>query len=99
MKYVPEAKQFLGLPSEPFHVSDQVKTFFAARTAKLVQDYNAWTTLFQSWKSANPALATLLDDGLKRVVPSRDSLLATIPVFKPDEIATRKAGELVLQPL
>jgi transketolase len=99
VKYVPDAKQFLGLPAEPFYVSDQVKSFFAARKAKLTQEYNTWVSVFQSWQSANTELAKVLDDGLKRVVPSAEKLLAAIPEFKPDEIATRKAGEIVLQPL
>ena len=53
----------------------------------------------QAWKAANPGLAADLAAGA-HVVPDAASLFSKIPVFASDaKIATRKAGQDVLQPL
>ncbi|KAJ3412030.1 hypothetical protein HDV05_001360 [Chytridiales sp. JEL 0842] len=99
VKFVDESKKALGLPTEPFYVSDNVKSYFATRKASLIEKYNAWVKVFDAWKAANPANFKLLDDALNKRLPPVDELLAAIPTFKNEEIATRKAGSIVLQPL
>ncbi|KAJ3216618.1 hypothetical protein HDU67_009225 [Dinochytrium kinnereticum] len=100
VKFVVESKQKLGIPANTnFYVSDRVKTFFGKRTDELIAAYDAWNVKYAAWKSANPSLATLLEDGVKFYVPPREELLKAIPVFADAEIATRKAGEACLQPL
>lgn len=97
-KFIDAARTGLGLPaSEHFFVSDEVKAFFAGRKQELRAEHAKWQSLYAEWKAANPALAAELEDdkGL-----SADELLAKIPEFPADaQIATRKAGSDVLQPI
>ncbi len=94
-KFAESAREGLGLPQETFFVSEKVKEYFAEHKKKLAADYNAWAEIFEAWRAANPALATTLDDGLAKKVPS--DLLAKIPLFDEDYAdATRGAGGVVL---
>ncbi|KAJ1563228.1 hypothetical protein HK405_015005 [Cladochytrium tenue] len=100
VKFITESRKALGLPEGSFYVSDQVKEFFAQRKASLIKAYNEWTHTFAAWKAENRELATLLDDAVNKRYPSTEKLLAAIPVFSDaPSIATRKAGEIILQPL
>jgi len=95
-KFVEEAHGRVGLPKERFWVSDDVKAFFAERGAVLKKAHAAWQTTFKAWREANPERARALDDALALKVPA--DLMAKIPVFPADsKLATRKAGEAVLQ--
>jgi len=95
-KFVDEAKKALGLPAEHFYVSDEVKAFFAGRKGKLAEDHAAWTKTYDAWRRQNPELAKALDDALAHKCP--EDLSAKIPEFPADaKLATRKAGEAVLQ--
>jgi transketolase len=109
-KFADAARKNLGLPAEPFHVFDDVKAFFAAHAKEQEASHLAWTTTFEAWKAANPALAAVLGssralahtvaaDAAKRAESTKD-LFDVIPPFPADsKIATRKAGQDVLQPL
>jgi transketolase len=109
-KFTASARKGLGLPEEPYFVAPEVRTFFEQRGQQLNGDFAAWTQTFNAWKAANPALAkelavsrayvqTLPQDTRNRTA-DRAQLLATIPPFAADtKIATRKAGQDVLQPL
>jgi transketolase len=99
-KFIPESKKKLGLPDgSHFFVSESTRSFFAARKAALQAKHAAWTSTFNAWKAANPALAAELAAG-SHVVPDAATLLAKIPIFPADaKIATRKAGQDVLQPV
>ncbi|HEU4404761.1 MAG TPA: transketolase [Polyangiaceae bacterium] len=95
-KFVDAARKALGLPAEPFFVSDEVRAHFAGRKQALGEARRAWLADFDAWKKANPALAAELDDALARRVP--ENLAGRIPPFAADaKLATRKAGETVLQ--
>lgn len=110
VKFVDAAKVGLGLPKETFFVAPEVKEFFAGHEKALTAAYDTWKSTFEAWQKANPALA---DDlavspayshtvaaGEARKVPDVDALFAAIPAFASDsKIATRKAGQDVLQPL
>lgn len=109
-KFYDEARKGLGLPKEPYFVAPEVTAFFAAHEKQLDAAHEAWTKTFAAWKAKNPKLAeelavasayahTVPADTAKRT-PSVEDLFAAIPAFAKDaKIATRKAGQDVLQPL
>jgi transketolase len=95
-KFTEAARKALGLPPEPYAVSDEVRSYFAERAKSLGEARRAWQTKFDAWKATNPALAAELDDALAKRTPA--DLLDRIPPFAADaKLATRKAGETVLQ--
>ncbi len=97
-KFVDAARKGLGLPDEHFYVSPEVRAYFAGHKKKLIEKYDKWKADYKEWRSENPELASLLDMGENKEIPS--DLLARIPEFAPDQkIATRKAGSEVLQPI
>jgi transketolase len=107
-KFTDAARKNLGLPPEPYYVAPEVAAFFAERRKELDASYAAWTKRFEAWKAANPSLFAELAasrgygfvaPGEKNAVDSK-ALLAAVPEFAADtKIATRKAGQEVLQPL
>jgi transketolase len=109
-KFTEAARRGLGLPAELYYVSPEVRSFFAQREKALDAAYGAWLTTFEAWKKANPKLAeelavsrgyafTLPEDTARRT-PDTAALFQAIPEFPGDsKIATRKAGQDVLQPL
>jgi transketolase len=107
-KFVDEARKALGLPAGHFYVSDDVRSYFAAHEKKLEASYAEWTKKFEAWSKENPELASELratwaashSAGAKPKTPDASAMLGTIPEFPADtKIATRKAGQEVLQPL
>jgi transketolase len=109
-KFAPAARKALGLPDAPYYVAPEVSAFFAERSKSLETAYEAWVKKFDAWRAANPALAKELasSPGYGHTVPegaapkslSANELLAAVPEFPSDtKIATRKAGQDVLQPL
>jgi transketolase len=109
-KFADAARAGLGLPAEHFYVSPEVRGYFAKHAAELNAGYDAWVKTFNAWKAANPKLAEQLavsrahahtvqqDTGTR--TEDTDKLFAAIPPFPADtKIATRKAGQDVLQPL
>ncbi len=97
-KFTEAARRGLGLPAETFFVSQEVQDYFAAQAQRRQEDRARWDQLFAKWKSANPALATELEDAVAERLP--EDLLDRIPLFDPKaKMATRVAGGEVLQPL
>ena len=97
VKFIAEARKALGLPEETFFVSPETRAYFASHKAGLKTAYEEWAKKFQSWRAANKDLAKELDDAVAGKVPD---LLKVIPPFDPaSNIATRKAGSDVLQPV
>ena len=97
-KFAESARAGLGLPKETFYVSDEVKTFFAERQKHLAAEYEAWSTTFEAWRTANPELAEQLDQGIAGNLPG--DLLDQVPAFADDyKDATRGAGGVVLNAL
>merc|ERR1719311_1038323 len=98
VKYVDESKKALGLPDEPFYVSDDTYSYFKGHKAELKKDYDAWTEKFNAWKAANADKAKILQDGIDKKMPTVDEMLAAIPEATPDSVeATRGSGEKALQ--
>jgi transketolase len=109
-KFAEAARKALGLPAEPYFVSPEVRAFFAAREKELGAAHASWTKVFDGWKAKNPKLAEELassrsevrnlPEGTARKTPEAAALLAAIPEFPAGtKVATRKAGQDVLQPL
>jgi transketolase len=109
-KFAEAARKNLGLPEEHFYVSPEVRSFFAEHGAALGASYAAWKKTFDAWKAANPALAAelattrastqSLPADTAHKTPDVAALFAVVPEFPADtKIATRKAGQDVLQPL
>ncbi len=109
-KFSDAARKGLGLPDTLFYVAPEVSAFFAERKKQLGARYAAWQKTFDAWKAANPKLADDLagsraygftqPHGAASKVPDAAALLAVVPAFPGDtKIATRKAGQDVLQPL
>ena len=96
VKFADAARQGLGLPAEKFHVSPEVREYFARHAKDLEAAYAEWLKSFEAWKKGNKDLAAELEAALKKDAPD---LLKCIPEYPADapDIATRKAGSDVLQ--
>ncbi|HEY2406547.1 MAG TPA: transketolase [Polyangiaceae bacterium] len=109
-KFSDAARLKLGLPAEHYYVDPSVSSYFAEHAKKLSAQYDAWKKTFDEWSRENPALReqlgvsraltqTLPQDTKARTAETA-ALLAAVPAFAKDsKIATRKAGQDVLQPL
>jgi len=109
-KFGAAARKGLGLPDEPYYVSPEVRAFFEQRRKKLNEAYEEWSATFAAWKGANPnllkelaessAYAYTLPPDSRAKTPTAAELLSAVPEFPADtKIATRKAGQDVLQPV
>ena len=97
VKFVSEARKALGLPEETFFVAPSTRSYFEKRKAGLKAAHAKWTESYNAWRAGNTDLAAELDAAIEGKVPN---LLAAIPPFDPAaNIATRKAGSDVLQPI
>jgi transketolase len=97
VKYVESSRKAIGLPGETFFVSPETRTYFAKHKENLKAAYEEWESAYQAWRDANRDLASELDAALSGATPD---LLPVIPKFDPStNIATRKAGSEVLQPV
>jgi transketolase len=94
--FAEDARRGLGLPEEKFHVSPEVREFFAGHAAELESACREWHQRYDAWREANHDLAGELESALEKKVPK---LLKCIPEYPADapDIATRKAGSDVLQ--
>jgi transketolase len=109
-KFAEAARKGLGLPPELYFVSPEVRAFFADRQKELDASYAKWSATFAAWGSKNPGLANELaaSHGYAQTLPADTAaktpdaaaLMAMVPPFPAGtKIATRKAGQDVLQPL
>ncbi len=99
-KFADTARPALGLPEETFHVSDDVRAYFAERKEAKLAAYAEWEATYGDWQAANPDLAELLQDAASGKRPSVKQCLEWIPEFAPDaSLPTRGASGKILQPL
>ena len=97
-KFAEEGRRNLGLPAEPYFVSNEVREYFAKHKKALVRQYRRWEKTYKAWRAAHPERAQELDDAIAKKAPA--DLSSKIPAFPADaKIATRKASSQVLQPL
>ena len=87
----------LGMPAEPFTVSDEVRAFCDARVAELEQEAAEWEAKYQKFLEADPERAALVMSFVNRTVPENlaEELLKVAPVDKP--VASRASSGAVLQ--
>ena len=91
-KFSESARKGLGLPEEPFHVSEAVRTHFTQVAETSAIEWANWQETFKLWSSANPKLVRELEGG----VPS--DLLSKIPEFEAGTgAATRASGGAIMQ--
>jgi len=97
--YQKSSRAHLGLPeNELWFVDPSTKKFFAEKKAELKGKYDAWTANYNAWKSANPALATELENAKAKKYPKAAEVLAAIPPYDPKKnVATRQSGSDNLQ--
>jgi len=109
-KFAAAARKGLGLPDAPYYVAPEVAAYFSEHKQQLNLAHEAWQKKFQAWQSKNPELAKVLGSARASLhalpkdtaakTPPLAELLAAIPQFPADaKLATRKAGQDVLQPL
>ncbi len=109
-KFGDAARKGLGLPEEHYYVFPEVTEFFSDLKKSHDAKFEEWVKKFDAWKTANPTLADelgttsafshTLSKDTKQKTPSVEELFAVIPEFPADsKIATRVAGQTVLQPL
>ena len=109
-KFGDAARKGLGLPEEHYYVYPEVTEYFAEHRKGLDAKFKEWLEKFDAWKAANPELADELAvtsafshtqaQDTKQKTPEPSELFAAIPEFPADsKIATRVAGQTVLQPL
>lgn len=93
VKFVDASRRALGLPEEKFHVSPGTRAFFAARMVRQAAAHAAWRQTFAAWSEANPGKAALLAKARQGDHGDVQSLLAAIPEFGQNTLATRVSGE------
>ena len=93
VKFVDAARKALGLPDDKFFVSAETRAFFAERKARQAAEHAAWKRGFEAWTKAQPAKAALLTKAAKGEHGDIASLLAAIPEFGKNALATRVSGE------
>jgi len=90
-------KRALGWPEQPaFFVPDEVRAFFASRTAAKRAERAAWEGGYKAWRAAHPDLAANYDAVSTRAVPAdlEAQLLAAAPAKAE---ATRNLSNAILQ--
>src|SRR5690606_5704209 len=55
------ARTSLGLPADDkFHVSDEVREYFAQHRLQLEETFGRWQAIYDAWRRANPEKAAML---------------------------------------
>jgi transketolase len=109
-KFAAAARKAMGLPDATFHVDPSVTAYFAEHKKTLDVAHEAWKKTFAAWQAKNPGLfaelaqsrayAHTLPKEQRPKAVDATGLLQVIPEFPKDaKIATRKAGQDVLQPI
>ena len=109
-KFVEKDRKDMGLPDEHYYVFPEVTEFFAGRKKELDAAHDEWVKKFDAWKTANPdkakelsvssALSQQMSEQTEKKTADVEPLFAAIPEFPADsKLATRAAGQTVLQPL
>ncbi len=96
VKFADAARKGLGLPEDKFHVSPEVREYFAGHADGLAKAHAEWKVRYEAWRKANRDLAGELDAAIAK---QRPDLLKCIPDYPQDaaDVATRKAGSDILQ--
>jgi transketolase len=96
--YVDKAKKNIGLPDgEKWFVSQGTRDYFKDVQERNMETYKKWQETYESWKSANPALAKQLEDSVNDNVMSAEEMIKEIPEMKSGAEATRVSQNKVIQ--
>merc|ERR1712232_64142 len=95
--YVDKARASIGLPEEKWFVSEGTRDFFKGVQEKNGRIYDDWQATYASWKEANPALASELEDAVADKTMPAEDMIADIPEMGGDAEATRVSGFKVIQ--
>ncbi len=97
MKFVDAAKKGLGIPEAThFHVSDEVKAYFADLKNKRAAIHGEWNKVYLAWSAANQELAKQLDAARNGTLKAED-LLKVVPEYPAEgKAATRNSGGEIL---
>ncbi|MFP4352606.1 MAG: transketolase [Puniceicoccaceae bacterium] len=99
-KFAEAARKGLGLPDDPFHVSAEVREFFAAKAGEKAAAHAEWAASFDAWSQANPEAAAELGNAVEGKFPSAEELMAAVPEFdRGKAAATRASGGRILNAL
>lgn len=98
-KFAESAKKGLGLPEEPFYISDEVKSYFQNLSSERAKNKAEWDNLFNQWGLENPELLNELNDRNKAY--TFDELSNMIPEFSSENSngASRASGGVVYNAL
>jgi transketolase len=96
-KFSDAAKQALGIPEGThFHVSDDVRAYFADLKAQRAAAHAGWEKTFDAWAAANPGLAAELSAARSGGLQAAD-LLKLVPEYPAEgKSATRNCGGEIL---
>ena len=99
-KFVDAAKKALGIPEGThFHVSDDVRAYFADLKSRRSRTHKRWSKTYAAWAAANPALKAQLEDSINHDY-SPEELLKLIPEYPAEgKAATRNCGGEILNHL
>jgi transketolase len=97
-KEVAATKLKLGWPSDPFHVSEETRSWFKAQTQRKKEEYESWNKEFQSWRSSQPSAAADYDLLWKQELPQGFEK-TLIQGMAAEKGATRKHSGKVIQGL
>jgi transketolase len=90
---VAATKKALGVPDEPFAISEEALSYFGSKKEGWEMSYHRWQELFAAWSKENPEKRERWD----RVFGSLDLSGVAFPAFQEGEtMATRKASGAVL---
>ena len=98
VKYVEASRKAIGLPGETFFVSPETRSYFAKQRKSSRPLTMNGSPPTKAWREANTR--SWPRNSMRRLSAKTPDLLSAIPKFDPTaNIATRKAGSDVLQPL
>lgn len=99
-KFIDAAKLALGIPAGThFHISDDVKQYFAQKKSERAKASATWNATFAAWSTANPTLAAELN-AARSGQTTAESLLKLVPEFPADsKAATRNSGGEIINHL
>jgi transketolase len=96
--YVDKAKKNIGLPEgEKWYVSQSTRDYFGEVQATNKAKYDKWQATYSAWKSANPSLASQLEDAVADKTMSAAEMIEAIPEMKSKAEATRVSGNKIIQ--
>ncbi|MCH2155336.1 MAG: transketolase [Opitutales bacterium] len=91
-KFAEASINALGLPGDPFYVSEESKAYLDSLKAERASASAAWDALYADWKAANAELAQTLEDGYANKLPSFDELSALVSANEKAAATRASAG-------